>query len=126
MFILMIQIQNNYINVTCDVPQCSILVLISVIKYIKDMHTVSSLMKCTLLADYTNVLYTGKVNEASSNIDIQNDDGDVFLDSNLWQTNLITISAITQRNWFINSILMTYRDDRVHDYYKEKGVERNC
>ena len=47
------------INVTCGVPQCSILGPILFIMYVNDMHTVSSLMKCIIFADDTNVLYTG-------------------------------------------------------------------
>ena len=40
-------------------PQGSILAPILFIMYVNDMHTVSSLMKCIIFADDTNLLYTG-------------------------------------------------------------------
>ena len=46
------------INVTCGVPQSSTLGPSLFILYINDMHTVSSLMKCIIFADDTNLLYT--------------------------------------------------------------------
>ena len=46
-----------------------------------------------------------KVNEASSDIGLKNEDATMFASILiLWQTNLIAISAISQRNWLINSL----------------------
>ena len=66
-----------------------------------------------------------KVNEASSNIGLTNEDDDVCFDSDFVANKCNHYFCNIAEKLVHKLPLRTYREDRVEDYYKEKGVERN-
>ena len=66
-----------------------------------------------------------KVNEASSNIGLTNEDDDVCFDSD-FVANKFNHYFCNIADKLVHKLpLRTYREDRTVDYYKDKGVERN-
>ena len=66
-----------------------------------------------------------KVNEASSNIGLKNEDDDVCFDSDFVANKFNRYFCNIAEKLVDKLPLRTYREDRVQDYYKEKGIERN-
>ena len=72
-----------------------------------------------------NLGIPSKVNEASSNIGLKNEDDDVCFDSD-FVANKYNRYFCNIADRLVDKLpLATYREDRVEDYYKEKGIERN-
>ena len=66
-----------------------------------------------------------KVNEDSSNIGLKNEDDDVCFDSDFVANKFNRYFCNIAEKRVDKLPLRTYREDRVQDYYKEKGIERN-
>ena len=66
-----------------------------------------------------------KVNEASSNIGLKNEDDDVCFDSDFVANKFNRYFCNIAEKLVDKLPSRTYREDRVQDYYKEKGIERN-
>ena len=66
-----------------------------------------------------------KVNEASSNIGLKNEDDDICFDSDFVANKCNRYFCNIAEKLVDKLPLRTYREDRVQDYYKEKGIERN-
>ena len=66
-----------------------------------------------------------KVNEASSNIGLKNEDDDVCFDSDFVANKFNRYFCNIAEKLVDKLPSRTYREDIVQDYYKEKGIERN-
>ena len=66
-----------------------------------------------------------KVNEAFSNIGLKNEDDDVCFDSDFVANKFNRYFCNIAEKLVDKLPLRTYREDRVQDYYKEMGIERN-
>ena len=118
------------INVTCRVPQGSILGPILFILYIHDMHTVSSLMKCIIFADDTNFLYTGNdISEMCKTVSKELDKLSSWfmankLSLNISKTNCMVIS----RKQIVNNPIVSINSINIERVYITKflGVHIDC
>ena len=118
------------INVTCGVPQGSILGPILFILYINDMHTVSSLMKCIIFADDTNFLYTGNdISEMCKTVSKELDKLSSWfmankLSLNISKTNFMVIS----RKQIVNNPIVSINSINIERVYITKflGVHIDC
>ncbi len=60
-------VDSNYLDITCSVPQGSILGPTLFIIYVNDICNVSQLLKCIMFADDTNLIYShDSANEVQS------------------------------------------------------------
>ena len=118
------------INVTCGVPQGSILGPILFILYLNDMHTVSYLMKFIIFADNTNVLYTGNaISEMCKTVSKELDKLSSWfmakkLSLNISKTNFMVIS----RKQIINDPIVSINSINIERVYITQflGVHIDC
>lgn len=59
-FVEIANIKSNNCNITCGVPQGSVLGPILFLLYVNDIVSVSQLLRCILFADDTTLFYSGK------------------------------------------------------------------
>ena len=118
------------INVTCGVPQGSILGPILFIMYVNDMHTVSPLMKCIIFADDTNFLYPGNdISEICKTVSKELDKLSSWfmankLSLNVSKTNFMVIS----RKQIVNKPIVSINSINIERVYITKflGVHIDC